>query len=213
LEQTGCGIGRIDSNGGDDYTVEELGDTSDASETCDLAQECIEFQDSSVRVDVTVGDGVADICSAGSANYIVSVPVLTTTWVEHSSGDTCPPKDGTFNPDQGDQFIVQFPQILDFTTDTNATRWVDLDGDDCSIAGTGPPIGFSNTGTCLDLEAGTLTTVASGAVGSSAALRDLSYTAVLPSAFSGPEPPLGATCATPPLIDFNGRVHRCVEAE
>jgi hypothetical protein len=34
--QTGCGVGRLDSNGGSDFTVIEHGDTSDASATCNL---------------------------------------------------------------------------------------------------------------------------------------------------------------------------------
>ena len=36
IDQTGCGVGRIDSDGGSDFTVTEHGDTSDASATCNL---------------------------------------------------------------------------------------------------------------------------------------------------------------------------------
>ena len=36
IEQTGCGIGRIDSDGGFDFTITELGDTSDSSPTCNI---------------------------------------------------------------------------------------------------------------------------------------------------------------------------------
>ena len=36
IDQTGCGVGKIDSDGGSDFTVTELGDTSDSSATCSL---------------------------------------------------------------------------------------------------------------------------------------------------------------------------------
>lgn len=211
LEQAGCGIGQIDSNGGSDYTVAEVGDTSDASDTCGLPQTCIVGEDSALRVDVTIGDGIPDTCASGTANVIVAVPVLTTTWVEHSSGDSCPPNDGSFDPDQGDQFLVEFPQVLDFTTDTNAAVWTDLDGDGCTITGAGPEIGLSNTGTCLDLESKTLVTAASGPIGSAVSVADITYSTALPNLFSGPQEALGATCDSPPAINFNGLAHRCID--
>src|SRR6185436_17589497 len=58
--------------------------------------------------------------------------------------------------------VVAFPQILDFTTDTNSADWSDLDPDGCCLAGSGPSSeqacafgggstsGLSSTGTCLD---------------------------------------------------------------
>jgi hypothetical protein len=207
---SGCGVGQIDSNGGADYTVTEVGDTSDASQLCDLPQTCLVGEDDALRVDITIGDGVADTCSSGTANAFAAVPVLTTTWVEHSSGDTCPAADGTFDPDAGDQLLVSFPQVLDFTTDTNTVRWDDLDGDGCVIAGVGPQIGFSSAGSCLDFETKTLVTAASGPIGSSVSVADISFSTVLPNVFSGPRAPLGATCGNPPLIDVGGIAHRCI---
>ena len=63
IDQTGCGIGEIDSDGGSDFTVTELGDTSDTSGPCNLpnapAQSGV---DGSIRVDITVGDSVTDVC-------------------------------------------------------------------------------------------------------------------------------------------------------
>jgi len=218
IDQTGCGIGRIASKGGADFTVTEVGDTSDSSSVCNLPHPaCVAGADNSVRIDVTVGDGNPDTCSGGTANSLVSIPVHTTTWIEHTSGDTCPAEDGTFDPGRGDpikddMLIVEFPQILDFTTDTNSAVWSDLDGDGCAIAGGGPQRGLSSTGTCIDLDAHTVTTAASGPIGSSGGPAfDLTYTTRLPNTFSGPNPPMGSTCTSPPALNFGGSVSRCIK--
>jgi hypothetical protein len=229
VKQTSCGIGQLDSNGGSDYTVNEVGDTSDHSSVCNIPQvgPCgPSSDDSSVRVDVTVGDGVPDTCTSGTANAIASIPVVTTTWIEHSSGDFCGTvdqdgnpngADGTFDPGTGrptdDFLVVRFPQILDFTTDTNATHWEDIDGDGCFIAGRGPAAGLTNKGVCLDLDAKTLTTVASGPIGSAGSPTfDLTYSTILPNQFTGPDPATGATCDSPPAINFTGLAHQCIVA-
>jgi len=232
VKQTGCGIGQLDSNGGSDYTVTEIGDTSDTSDVCHIPQTgpCgPSSDDSSVRVDVTVGDGQPDTCTApGTANAIVAIPVVTTTWQERSSGDLCGTvdpatgepngADGTFDPGNGgptdDLLIVRFPQILDFTTDTNTTRWEDLDGDGCIIAGRGPKAGLTNTGVCLDIDGHTITTAASGPIGSAGSPTfDLTYSTKLVNSFSGPDAPLGATCDNPPQINFTGLAHQCIHGE
>ena len=226
IEQTGCGIGQIDSNGGADYTVTEVGDTSDSSSTCNLPHAgCTNGTDSAVRVNVTVGDGMPDTCAHGTANAILSVPVLTTVWIEHSSGDFCGTidpatgqpngADGTFdpgpNPIDSDVLVMRLRQIRDLTTDTVTAYWADLDGDGCTIAGRGPVSGFSITGVCLDLEAATLTTADAEPVGSTAApLFDGTYPARAPTTISGPDAPLGATCALPPDINFHGTATRCI---
>jgi len=210
LEQTGCGVGSIDSNGGADYTVTEIGDTSDGSAVCSLPQACLVGQDTALRVDITVGDGVPDTCSSGTANVFVAVPVSTTVWLEQSSGRSCPPNDGTFDPDAGDELALTFSQVLDFTTDTNTVSWADLDGDGCISAGIGPRLGFSNTGSCLDLATKTLVGAATGPVSSAASIGDTLFSAVWPNAFTGPHPALGASCETPPAIAIGGTVHRCI---
>jgi hypothetical protein len=215
VAQTSCGVGRIDSDGGGDFTVAEVGDTSDSSDVCNLPQECINGQDSSVRVDVTVGDGTTDTCTSGMGNAIVAIPVHTVTWLENANPGQCPAEDGTYNPENGDMLISEFDQILDFTTDATATQWQDLDGNDCSIAGVGPPGGFpSRSGVCLNLDDNTVTTVASGPVGSiGGPLFDLTFLSTLPNAFSGPEEPTGQTCQDPPAINFAGTATRCLTAE
>lgn len=228
VTQTGCGVGQIASNGGADYTVTEVGDTSDTNGPCNLPHpNCTHGADADLRIDVTVGDGTPDSCASGTANTIVAIPVNTMTWLEHSSGTCCgdecdPPTvvaDGTFDPDapNPDLLITEFPQILDFTTDRTTTKWMDLDGDSCSIAGVGPPSGFDadphSTGVCLDLDNNTVTTVASGPVGSTgASLFDLTYLTFLPNQFSGPEAPLNAICDNPPAINFAGTTSQCVDA-
>lgn len=233
VTQTACGVGQIASNGGADYTVTEVGDTSDTNGPCNLPhRNCTGGADADLRVDVTVGDGTPDSCTSGTANAMVAIPVNTLTWLEHSSGDCCgtccgepcdPPTvvaDGTFDPDASnpDLLITEFPQILDFTTDRTTTKWMDLDGDGCSIAGAGPASGFGadphSTGVCLDLDDNTVTTVASGPVGSTGSpLFDLTYLTFLPNQFGGPDAPLNATCDNPPAINFAGTTSQCVNTQ
>jgi hypothetical protein len=221
--QTGCGIGRLDSNGGSDFTIEEIGDTSAPGPPCNLPASCVSGNNSNVRVDITVGDGVADTCSQGTANTTVSVPVFTTTWLRIAM---CPDPDGTFNPG-ADILVVSFPQTLDFTSDTTIGDWADLDPDGCCIAGAGPAsvsnpctpsggTGLTSTGTCINLAGiGTpgsdVTTVAAGAIGSSGSpLYDLTFVTTLPNEMSGQQNPLGADCATPPIVNYGGTATRCI---
>jgi hypothetical protein len=209
VAQTGCGVGQLDSNGGSDYTIRELGDTSDASPVCNLPQACSSGQDNQARVDITLGDGRADECAEGTANLRVSIPVFTTTW---SNFRACPDPDGTFDPGT-DTFIVSFPQTLDFTSDATMTDFSDLDGDGCCLAGAGPATGTTSdcsqggtgpvggSGTCLDLDRGTVTTAASGPIGSKGApLNDISFVTVLPNTFRRTGDFEGTTCADPPIL-------------
>ena len=208
--QSGCGVGRIDSNGGSDFTMTEVGDSSDASTTCNLPNVsfCSPGLDSSLRNDVTVGDGTPDTCpGGGSANAVVAIPVFTTTWADAVA---CPAPDGEYNPGM-DTLIVQFPQILDFTTDASTARWEDIDGDGCAVAGT-PLMSTSTSGVCLDTAASTVTIAAAGPIGSAGApLFDILFRTQLPSTLSGPEEPMGATCEPAPVIDFGGTATRCIE--
>jgi hypothetical protein len=302
VTQTGCGIGEIDSNGGSDFTVSELGDTSydsskdsAATSVCHITQASCPMQgpapDSSILVRVKVGDGQPDVCTPpATANALIAVPVFTLTWLEKANPGQCPAKDGMYNPGT-DTLVSQFPQTLDFTTDTTTAAFQDLDMDHCFISGAGPAAGFSNSGTCMDIgklnqqtkvcKTGTCTTggaacstdidcknntgpcnpvfcaadadcgskgpcqsgqcsfsvagcaadadcgkfgpcrqpvgaivattAAAGTIGSSGVpLYDLAYTTTLPNSITGPEMALGATCATPPLINFTGSVDRCI---
>jgi hypothetical protein len=223
LQQTGCGIGRIDSNGGSDFTVDEVGDTSAPSPPCGLPASCGFGANSNIRVDVTVGDGGADVCGSGTANAIVSVPVFTTTWQRPLM---CPDPDGMYNPGP-DILIVSFPQTLDFTTDNTAADFQDIDPDGCCIAGAGPasntnpctpggPGGPTGTGTCINLAGIGLagvdtTTVASGAIGSAGSpLYDLSFLSILPNEATATGPFAGAVCGSPPPINFAGTATRCI---
>jgi len=208
VAQAGCGVGRIDSNGGSDFTVTEVGDSSDTTD-CNIPQDgCIPGLDSSVRNDITVGDGTPDECTGGgTGNAIVAIPVFTTTW---SDAGGCPAPDGEYNPGT-DALIVEFPQILDFTTSSNTARWEDIDGDFCSVAGTPLPNTMAS-GACLDVSAGTVTTAAAGPIGSSGApLFDILFRTTLPNMITGPDEPLGATCDPAPVIDFAGTATRCIQ--
>ncbi len=218
IDQTGCGVGRIDSDGGSDFTVTELGDTSDSSATCNLPNgaspgpgagtTCTAGTDASIRVDVTVGDGTPDVCTgSGTANALVVVPVFTTTWA--AADGFCPDGDGTYDAGT-DTLITQFPQILDFTTDTNTATFTDIDGDGCSIAGFGPTM-LSASGECMDIAGATVTTGAAGTIGSPALPFDITFSTTLPNSVTGPEPSSGATCASPPAINFNGTATRCIQ--
>jgi hypothetical protein len=233
VAQDGCGIGRIASMGGADFTIAEVGDTSDTNGPCHLPQTTCQNtlgEDSSVRVNLKVGDGTPDTCAGGgTANAILAIPVHTQTWQERSSGASCPANDGTYNPPvdpnnvqlNEDLLVVEFPQVLDFTTDTTTVRWSDLDGDGCFIAGFGPPAGmtatdpaFSREGTCMDLDAKTVTTVATGPVGSSGGpTYDISFATFLPNTYVREGDSQNATCANPPTINLDGETDRCIEGQ
>ena len=110
-----------------------------------------------------------------------------------------------------DTLVLRINQILDFTTDVSTASWADIDGDGCTIAGAGPASGLTRTGTCIDTSAMTVTTAATGTIGSDGSpLFDLTFATLLPNAVTGPEAPLGATCTTPPVINFTGLATRCI---
>ena len=210
LIQRACGVGRVASRGGGDYTISELGDSSSQAE-CNNQQQCVPGIDDKIRLDVAVGDGTPDQCTPGQANVVLTVPVETLVWIDQTMPMTCPAADGEYNPET-DQLLSRIEQIFDFTTDTNTVDWADLSGDGCTIAHTDPPIRFSSSGTCWDIAGQTVTIAASGALGSaSAPLYDTSFTALFPSTVSAPAPPSGASCDAPPPIDFAGKTVRCLE--
>ena len=240
VTQTGCGVGQIDSNGGSDFNILEVSDTSDTQNAnctgpglphtcctgsgtgtctgaCGLPHPagCAPSStDGSVRVDVTVGDGSADTCTGGgSANAIVTVPVHTVTWQDNSAGSfgACP-GNGVFNMGT-DTIITQFDQVLDFTTDTASHHWADIDGDGCSLAGGGPAAGEpAQTGLCLNFAPNpdTITTVAAGGFGSTGVPNDGSFSTKLPNTVALTGPFAGDTCGSPPPINFSGLATRCI---
>ncbi len=120
------------------------------------------------------------------------MPVFTATWIETTG---CP-GDSTFNPASGDVSVVSFPQNLDFTTDSTTTSFVDIDGDGCSLAGSGPIGPVAATGTCLHYLGLSVTTVATGPIGSSDTLDDLSFVMTLPNTFTPGGGPGGTVCGT-----------------
>jgi hypothetical protein len=236
--QTGCGVGVIDSDGGSDLTVDEKGDTSFTSGGCAAGQSCAAFADSSGLVRIKVGDGVVDTCAAGTkGNAMVSIPVFTTTWLAEDA--SCPDADGA-PPEGSDTIITSFPQTLDQTTDRATAEFADLDGDTCSIKGVGPVgpyttnqlctgagapyacctgsgtgtcVGNGGVGTCIDFGAMTVTVAGTGTVFSSAApLHDLLFANLLPSTIAHTGPNLGATCGSPPPVNFAGTADRCIIA-
>jgi len=237
VSQTGCGVGVIDSNGGSDLTTTEKGDTSFTSAGCAASQSCAVFVDSSGEIDITVGDGTPDTCAAGSSgNAMVSIPVNTVTWL---SSNGCP--DSDMNPDGADDTIItQFPQTLDLTTDRAIAQYNDNDGDTCSLKGAGPAgpytqnqmcfaagnpyacctgsgtgtcVGNGAVGACINFTSNAVSVAGGGTVFSSAApLHDLLFTTVQPANIAGPTTFGGATCASPPTINFSGLAQRCIIA-
>jgi hypothetical protein len=209
VTQTGCGVGRIDSNGGSDFTMNEVADTSDAG--CGFTSACTNGANKAIRADVTVGNAAADTCgSGGTANALVTVPVHTKSWSDTSGGTYlgCP-GDGVFNGT--DMVAAEFDQILDFTTDTATGKWMDLDSDGCTIAGFGPAAGYTKSGVCIDTGTNTITAVAVGEFGATGGLFDGTFATVLPSSFTGPSGAASATCGSPPLINLGGgTVTRCI---
>ena len=83
LIQRACGVGRVASSGGGDYTISELGDSSSQAE-CNNQQQCVPGIDDKIRLDVTVGDGTPDQCAAGQANVVLAVPVETLVWIDET---------------------------------------------------------------------------------------------------------------------------------
>jgi len=212
IEQAGCGVGRIDSNGGADYTITEDADTSETPR-CNVPQTTCPSSgptaDTSGRVDITVGNGVMDTCTGGGAgNAAVTVPVVTTAWVSLNS--SCPDSDGTYDA-PGDTLLARFPQTLDLTTDTNTARFADLDMDGCARIGLGPSGPRSDTGSCIDFTTGSVAMAGAGAVFSSGnPLFDILFTTKQPGILSAPAPSGGSVCNTAPPIDFGGLLTRCV---
>jgi len=210
LMQRACGVGRVASSGGGDFTISQHGDSSSQA-VCNNQQQCVIGIDDKIRLDVTVGDGTPDQCTAGQANVVLSVPVETLVWIDDTMPRVCPAADGEYNPET-DQLLARREQFLDFTTDANAVDWMDLSGDGCTIAQTDPPIAFTSAGTCWDIPGQTISIAASGALGSaSAPTYDVSFTGVFPNTVSAPAPPSGASCDSPPPIDFAGTTVRCLE--
>jgi hypothetical protein len=65
---------------------------------------------------------------------------------------------------------------------------------------------------CLDLGADTVTTAATGTIGSDGSpLFDLTFATLLPNMISGPAASGGATCAVPPPVNFAGTATRCIQ--
>ena len=123
-----------------------------------------------------------------------------TVWIP---GDSyCLDANGVYDPGT-DILIMQVPEILDFTTDTNYAAFTDVDGDGCSLTGSGPST-LTSMGTCWDVGAATLTLGAAGTVGSDSPLSDITFRSELRNTVAGPEPSSGATCSDPPAIDFKG---------
>ena len=220
VRQTGCGVGRIDSDGGSDFTVAEVGDTSSPTTCSSPHPGCATGIDAAARVDVTVGDGTPDACASGTANAVLTVPVETTVW--NDAGGECPDPDGVFDPGT-DALVLDFPQIFDLSTDATSADWQDIDPDGCCLAGAGPASvtnpcepggtgGLSANGSCIDLAARTVTLAASGLVSSSTQpLFDLTFTVELPGILQGPDDPSQVTCASPPPIAFDGTETRCLD--
>lgn len=97
IQQTACGLGEIDSNGGSDYTLIEVGDTS-SSGVCSFPHpECAPGANRSLVSHHTVGDGTPDTCSGDGvrANVVFSLPAENVTWV--SGSGECPDCDGIYH--------------------------------------------------------------------------------------------------------------------
>lgn len=239
VTQTGCGVGKIDSNGGSDFTVDEKGDTSEGG-VCGVTQGSCPLAgpapDSSGRLDVTVGNGSADSCAGGGlGNAVVSIPVNTLTWV--AADLSCPDSDSTYDVGTDTQ-LAEFPQTLDLTTDSAVAIFTDIDSDGCLRSGAGPN-SFANQnglcvgagdpmscctgagvgpcptviGNCIDFGAGTVSVAASGAIfNSGGPTYDLLFATVQNATISGPSGAASATCGTPPVINFSGAATRCLVA-
>lgn len=208
VTQAGCGVAEIDSNGGADYTIRAVGDTSDASPICGAPQACDVDVDDALRVDLTVGDGAPDACEGGGANLVATVPVRVVIWLEQSIPASCPSDDG-FDPDEGDTLVLELTSVLDFTTDVATALFEDLDGDGCASPHFDPNL--SGMGACLDLDNRTVRLTAATPVTAGPPLFDTPLHMLVPLTGSGPAPPLQASCDAAPPIVLDGTVSRCSE--
>jgi hypothetical protein len=111
--------------------------------------------------------------------------------------------------------VTEFPQTLDFTTDSNTAAFVDLDGDLCKRgSGFGPDGPFVATGACLNIGGGTVTTGAAGTVASSGGpAGDLLFSTTLPNTFALTGAFAGTACGSPPILPLpTGAATRCFVA-
>ena len=172
--------------------------------------------DGSARIDVTVGDASPDACDSGTANALLAVPVHVQVWQDRSGVvGSCPAVDGTYDPDDGDVLIQEFTHTLDFTTDATQANWVDLDGDGCSLAGTGPsrqpvPFGGGHVSEVCRPEPSPWWRPGRS-VPPWVLLRDVTVTTTLPNTSSGPAAPLNAVCDMAPPLSVGGTTSRCIE--
>jgi hypothetical protein len=84
-------------------------------------------------IDTIRGDGV---CDPTGMHAQVDIPVRSLTWIDGDAETHCPDEDGVYDAGE-DALITDFTFILNPTTATTSTQFVDKNGDGCSYAGAG----------------------------------------------------------------------------
>ena len=150
VSRSGCGVGLFDSDGGNDFTLEQVGDTSDASPACNRPHAfCQAGADDFVRSDVSMGNGSPDDCGQSRHGQLV-LTVQAQFLIWHDSGG-CPAPDGAFNVSQGDTLVAQLSSVVNLTTGSAHGKFADLDGDACFLAvGEGSLAELEQSGSCMD---------------------------------------------------------------
>lgn len=230
IRQTACGGGRIDSNGGSDFTLTEVGDTSTP---CSSQQDCTPGTNGGYLSYATMGDGKPDVCSCdgGGANVVLSVWAEMQTWF--TAGGECPDHDGRFQPyphfpggaecprpggiRSGDEecvppdvLVSEFRFALDLTTDTVTASFEDVIEDGCSFAGegcAGPITSGGAPNQCFDPESGNITLHAAGPSGSETPgwpSYDALWTTTMTGTLTRVGERAGTVCPTEPIHFTNG---------
>jgi cysteine-rich repeat protein len=205
VTQTGCGVGLLDSDGGSDFSLEHIGDTSDTSPVCNTPHTfCQPGADDFVRSDVRLGDGTPDLCGQGGAAQLVfTVPLRFAIW---SDAGGCPAPDGTFDAGT-DTLVGAIPMTVNLTTGSAHAIFADLDGDGCFIApGSVSALEDREAGSCLDPSTRVLRLAGAQPISTSGdvPLDDSVVGIVVPYRLSEAQPPSGATCFDPPPSPIAG---------
>jgi hypothetical protein len=191
IDQKACGLGEVNTSNpqtGDNEVIKE-GDTSDPGPDCiydagDPTQPCNTGAggagaDTKGKIVRTIGDGSAD---PAGIHFRFVTPMLSTTWA--ADGQGCP-TNATF--DAGETLLTQLVLQAEPSSAGASARYVDMDADSCSFAGSG----FSGPGPVDASAAATPqpyngssgpTNVAVGfALSGSFPLFDIGFVAVIPN--------------------------------
>ncbi len=216
VDQIACGVGVINTSNPQtgDNEVNKVADTSDPGPDCvygtaddPAPRACGAQGDANGKIVRTIGNGSPD---ANGIQYRLTTPELSTTWMDGQSppGECAP--DATF--DNGEQLVSQLVLKAEPTTAGASGGFTDLNGDACSVTGTGfggtaarGPIvvGPAPTGPArpqpYDGSAGSVSTAVSEVfTGPTTPLKDIGFVAITPNMPAIVVPTVSCCCTDTP---------------